>query len=74
MLPYKGYNSQLPFAPKIIQEPLSLYFKLPQLEVYDGTIDSINHVETFKAIMLLQGASDAILYRIFSPTLKGAAR
>ena len=43
-------------------QELLLHFKLPQLEVYDWTTDPIDHVETFKAAMLLQGASDAILY------------
>ena len=74
MLPYEGYNSQPPFVPMIVQEPLPSYFKLPQLEVYDGTTDLVDHAQTFKAAMLLQGALDAILYQAFPPTLKEAAR
>ena len=61
MLPYEGYNSQPPFIPRIMQEPL-LHFKLPQLEVYDKITDPIDYVETFKPVMLLQRASDTIPY------------
>ncbi|XP_073098893.1 putative disease resistance protein RGA4 [Elaeis guineensis] len=68
------YNSQPPFVSRIVQEPLSLYFKLSQLEVYDRNTDPVDHSGIFKASMLLQGASDVILYQAFPPTLKGAAR
>uniref|UniRef100_A0A6I9QMS4 Uncharacterized protein LOC105037092 n=1 Tax=Elaeis guineensis var. tenera TaxID=51953 RepID=A0A6I9QMS4_ELAGV len=74
MLSYEGNNNQPPFVLRNMQEPLPLHFKLPQLEAYDGTSDSVDHVETFKAAMLLQGASDAILCRAFPPTLKEVAR
>ena len=63
MLPYEGYNSQPSFTPRIVQEPLSLHFKPPHLEVYDETIDPIDHMETFKIAMLLQRASNAKIGR-----------
>ena len=53
MLPYEGYNNQLPFTPRIVQEPLSLHFKLSQREIYDRTTDPVDHVEIFKIAMLL---------------------
>ena len=74
MLPHESYNNQPSFTSRIVQEPLHLYFKLPLLEVYDRTINPIDHVETFKIAILLQGASDAILYQAIPPTLKGTAR
>nr|XP_010939069.1 uncharacterized protein LOC105058013 [Elaeis guineensis] len=71
--PYEGFNSKPPFIPRIVQESLFLYFKLLEPKVYDETVDPIIHLETFKAAILLQGASDAIFCRVFPPTLKGAA-
>ena len=53
MLPYERYNSQPPFTSRIVLEPLSLYFKMPQLEVYDWTTDPVDHVKTYKTTMLL---------------------
>ena len=62
MQPYEGFNSEPPFASRIMQEPLPWYFKVPQFETYDGTADPVDHLETFKAVMLLQGVTDDIFY------------
>ena len=72
--PYNGFNGELPFDIKIIKKPLPPNFRLPQFETYDGTFDPIDHIEIFKIALLFQGASDAILYRAFSATLKGITR
>ena len=72
--PYDDFSSESPFDKKILNELLSSNFKLPQFKTYDETIDPINHAETFKAALLFQEASDAILCRAFLATLKGAAR
>ena len=45
-----------------------------QLESYDGSIDPIGHLESFKVLMLLHGAIDRILCWDFSSTLWKAAR
>ena len=63
-----------PFSQMIMQEPIPPNFKLPQFESYDGTSDSIDHLEAFWIMMLLHGTPDAILCRAFPSTLKGAAR
>ena len=63
-----------PFSQKIMQEPVPPTFELPQLESYDGTSDPVDHLGAFRAMMLLHGASDAVLCRAFPSTLKGAAR
>ncbi|XP_077248498.1 uncharacterized protein LOC143888089 [Tasmannia lanceolata] len=47
---------------------------MPQLPQYNGTTDPIDHLETFKTLMLLHGASDGFLCRAFSATLTRAAR
>lgn len=72
--PYDGFNSDPLFNSQITQEPLSRHFQFPQLESHDGMTDPANHLESFKVVMLLQGALDAILCRVFPSTLKGAMR
>ena len=43
-----------PFTAKVLECPLPLKFKLPQLEVYDGMKDPLDHVGAFKTILDLQ--------------------
>ena len=47
---------------------------MPQIESYDGVKDSLDHLETFKTLIHLQGVPDEIMCRAFPTTLKGAAR
>lgn len=56
-----------------MMEPLSKYFKMLQLEIYDGSIDLVNQLESFKALMLLQGITDGVLCRAFLSTLRKSA-
>ena len=50
-------------------------FKLPsQLRVYEGKIDSIDHLDSYRNLMMLQGYSDEIMCKTFSATLKGLMR
>ena len=44
------------------------------MDSYDGVRDPLDHLETFKTLMHLQGVADAIMCRAFPTTLKGAAR
>ena len=44
------------------------------IESYDGIKDPLNHLETFKTLMHLQGVPDEIMCRVFPTTLKDAAR
>ena len=50
------------------------YFPLPQIESYDGVKDPLDHLETFKTLMHLQGVPDEIMCRAFPTTLKGPTR
>lgn len=54
-----------PFTKEIIEEPLLKEFKVSQFEPYKGTIDPTNYFESFKALMLLQGALETIMYQTF---------
>ena len=42
--------------------------------MYDGSQDPINHLESFKTLMHLQGVPNEIMCRVFPITLKGLAR
>ena len=49
-------------------------FPLPQVENYDESKDLLDHFESFKTLMHLQGAPNEIMCRAFPTTLKGPAR
>ena len=49
-------------------------FPLPQIESYDRVKDPLDHLETFKTLMHLQGVPDENMCRAFPKTLKGPAR
>ena len=42
-----------PFTTKVLNRPFSPKFHLPQLESYDGSKDPLDHIESFKTLMLL---------------------
>ena len=45
-----------------------------QIEAYDEFKDPIDHLESFKTLMHLQGVANEIMCRAFPITLKGLAR
>ena len=47
---------------------------MPQVESYDISKDLLDHLESFKTLMHLQGVADEIICRAFLTTLKGPAR
>ncbi|GFS40406.1 hypothetical protein Acr_00g0068340 [Actinidia rufa] len=54
---------------------VSSRFKLPtQLRVYEGKTDPMDHLNSYKSLMALQGYSDEVMCKAFSTTLKGFAR
>ena len=42
-----------PFTTEVLNRPLSPKFHLPQLESHDGSKDPLDHIESFKTLMLL---------------------
>lgn len=64
-LPYRARVMVVPFPPK---------FKVPQIEVYDGSKDPLEHLETFKAHMTLHEFPGEIFFRAFPLILEGAER
>ena len=47
---------------------------MPQVDIYDGSKDPLDHLESFKTLMHLQGWPDEIMCRAFPTTLKGPAK
>ena len=68
------HRVDFPFTTSVNSFPLSHKFRMPQIESYDEAKDSINHLESFKTLMHLQGVADEIMCRAFPTTLKGPAR
>ena len=62
------------FTASVNSFPLPHKFHMPQIDSYDGVKDPLNHLETFKTLMHLQGVADEIMCRVFPMTLKGMAR
>lgn len=63
-----------PFTAFVNSFPLLSKFRMPQIDSYDEVKDPLDHLETFKTLMHLQGVADEIMCRAFPTTLKGAAR
>ena len=63
-----------PFTTEVLNHPLPLKFRLPQLESYDGSKDPLDHIESFKTLILLQMTPNEVMCRAFPTTLKEAAR
>ena len=63
-----------PFTIAVNFFPLLHKFRMPQIDSYDRVKDPLDHLETFKTLMHLQGVADEIMCRAFPTTLKGAAR
>ena len=62
------------FTASVNSFPLPHKFRMPQIDSYDGVKDPLDHLETFKTLMHLQGVADEIMCRAFPTTLKGATR
>ena len=62
------------FTTAVNSFPLPHKFRMPHIDSYDGVNDPLDHLETFKTLMHLQGVANEIMCRAFPTTLKGAAR
>ena len=62
------------FTASVNSFPLPHKFHMPQIDSYDGVKDPLDHLETFKTLMHLQGVANEIMCRAFPTALKGAAR
>ena len=62
------------FTTTILECLVPSKFWLPQLKLFDGLKDPVDHLNTFNTILGLQQPPNEILCRSFPITLKGAAR
>ena len=47
---------------------------MPQVEAYNESKDPLDHLESFKTLMHLQGMANEIMCQAFPTTLKGPTR
>ena len=50
-----------PFTMQVNSCPLPQKFRMPQVESYDGVKDPLDHLETFKTLMHLQGDRKSVV-------------
>ncbi|GFZ06625.1 hypothetical protein Acr_18g0007950 [Actinidia rufa] len=68
-------QTEPPFTQRVLRARISLKFKLQaQLGIYEGKTDPMDHLDSYKSLMSLQGCSDEVMCKPFSATLKGPAR
>ena len=68
------HQTDSPFTTSVNSFPLPQKFHMPQIESYNEVKDPLDHLETFKTLMHLQGVADEIMCRAFPTTLKGSTR
>ena len=66
-------QNESPFIAGVLHFPLPKKFKMSQIETFDETKDPIDHLNTYKNQMELQGYQDPKRCRAFAITLKGPA-
>ena len=66
-------QTESPFMAEVLHFPLPAKFRIPQVEVFDGARDFIDHLNTYKNQMELHGYQDPVRCRAFAITLKGPA-
>ena len=62
------------FTASVTSFPFPAKFRMPQVEAYNESRDPLDHLESFKTLMYLQGVPNEIMYRAFPTTLKGPIR
>ena len=65
------HRTDSPFTVPVTSFPLPPKFRMPLVESYDGSMDLLDHLESFKTLMHLQGVADKIMCRAFPTILKG---
>ena len=66
-------QTESPFTAEVLRYPLPAKFRMPQVEVFDGVKDPVDHLNTYKNQIELHGYQDPVRCRAFATTLKGPA-
>ena len=61
------------FTTSVLECPSPPKFRLPQLEVYDGYKDPLDHIRAFKTILNLPQTPSKVICKSFPATFRGAA-
>ena len=64
-------QTESPFTVGVLHFPPSEKFKMPQIEMFNGTKDPLDHLNTYKNQMELHGYQDPVRCRAFAIKLKG---
>ncbi|GFY92746.1 hypothetical protein Acr_08g0011420 [Actinidia rufa] len=68
-------ETKLPFTKRVIRAKVFSRFKLPtQLGIYEEKTNPMDHLDSYKNLMSLQGYSNEVMCKAFSTTLKCLAR
>ena len=68
------HQTDSPFTTFVTSFPLPLKFRMSQVEAYDRSKDPLDHLESFKTLMHLQGMTDEIMCKAFPTMLNGPTR
>jgi hypothetical protein len=68
------HRTDSPFTEAVTSFPLPCKFRMPSFENFNGSKDLLDHLESFKTMMCLQGVPDEIMCRAFPTTLMGSTR
>ncbi|KAL2248398.1 UNVERIFIED_CONTAM: hypothetical protein Sindi_2692100 [Sesamum indicum] len=63
------HNKNSPFCNNILTQVVEFGFRMPDLQKYDGTRDTHEHVAAFELVMNLNGQSSSIMAKLFVTTL-----
>ncbi|GFY81010.1 hypothetical protein Acr_01g0008190 [Actinidia rufa] len=64
-------QTEPPFTERVLRARISSKFKLPtQLGIYEGKIDPMDHLDSYKSSMSLQGCSDEAILEVEDPSDK----
>ena len=66
-------QTESPFTAEVLRYTLLAKFRMPQVEAFDGIMDPVDNLNTYKNQMELHGYQDPVRCRAFATTLKGPA-
>ncbi|XP_059436595.1 uncharacterized protein LOC132169598 [Corylus avellana] len=67
-------HTNLPFTDRVMRFPMPSSFKVLRIGEYDGSGDPSDHMESFRAHIILHETLDEIACRAFPLTLRGVAK
>ena len=66
-------QTKSPFTAGVLHFPFPTMFRIPHIEIFDGTKDPVDHLNTYKNQMKLHGYQDPVRCKALAITLKHSA-